>query len=321
MRLLTTLPLSLSLFATAVFGDTLGIEVTKAVDCTRKTEKGDKISVNYKGTLESDGTEFDSSYGRGIPFTFTLGKGQVIQGWDDGLLGMCIGEGRKLTIPPHLAYGNEQNGPIPAGSTLVFETELMGIDGVQPQQAPERPKIEKPSASAAAKPDDDDVETPSPTPTPTPSPSPTPESSVAETPATTAAAAAEPAKPTATQDNPMDSNDNECHLLGPWALIVQGALGLLAVSSLFYKRWRESPRRPLKIWFFDVSKQVVGSVLLHLANILMSMLSSGSFDVAAKTKATPQYAGNDDEGKQPNPCSFYLLNIAVDVSFVYTFYL
>jgi hypothetical protein len=103
-------------------------------------------------------------------------------------------------------------------------------------------------------------------------------------------------------------------LLGSYALIVQGALGLLAVSSLVYKRWREHPRRPLKIWFFDASKQVFGSVLLHLANILMSMLSSGSFDVAAKTKATPQYAGADDEGKQPNPCSFYLLNLAIDVS-------
>jgi hypothetical protein len=307
MRLLTTLPLSLLALTTSVLADTLGIEVTKAVDCSRKTENGDKISVNYKGTLESDGSEFDSSYGRGVPFTFTLGKGQVIQGWDKGLLGMCIGEGRKLTIPPHLAYGNEQNGAIPAGSTLIFETELMGIDGVQPEQAPPRPQIEKPSASA--QPDDDDAETPS----PTPAPSPTPEPSVAEKPATTAAAAAT-AKPTATQESPMENNDNECHLLGPWALIVQGALGLLAVSSLFYKRWRESPRRPLKIWFFDVSKQVVGSVLLHLANILMSMLSSGSFDIAAKTKAAAQAAGANEEGEQPNPCSFYLLNIAVDVS-------
>lgn len=74
--------------------------------------------MNYRGTLQSDGTEFDASYNRGQPFEFTLGKGQVIQGWDQGLLDMCIGEGRKLTIPPALAYGNSQNGPIPAGSTL-----------------------------------------------------------------------------------------------------------------------------------------------------------------------------------------------------------
>jgi hypothetical protein len=112
----------------------------------------------------------------------------------------------------------------------------------------------------------------------------------------------------------MDSEDDngECHLLGPYALIVQGALGLLALSALVYKRWRETPRRPLKIWFFDVSKQVFGSVLLHLANILMSMLSSGKFDVASKTQATTKLAGDGEE--QPNPCSFYLLNLAIDVS-------
>jgi hypothetical protein len=127
--------------------------------------------------------------------------------------------------------------------------------------------------------------------------------------------AGDSAKSTGGPASPMDSEDNgECHLLGPYALIVQAALGLLAVSSLVYKRWRERPRRPLKIWFFDVSKQVFGSVLLHLANVLMSMLSSGSFDVASKTKATAQYAGQDDEGNQPNPCSFYLLNIFIDVS-------
>jgi hypothetical protein len=70
----------------------------------------------------------------------------------------------------------------------------------------------------------------------------------------------------------------------------------------------------MKIWFFDVSKQVFGSVLLHLANVLMSMLSSGKFDVAATTSATTKYAGTNEEGDQPNPCSFYLLNLAIDVS-------
>lgn len=111
-----------------------------------------------------------------------------------------------------------------------------------------------------------------------------------------------------------ESGNGECNLLGDFALLVQGALGLLAVSSLAVKRMRESPRRPLKIWFFDVSKQVFGSVLLHLANILMSLLSSGKFDVAATTNATQHYAGTDDKGDQPNPCSFYLLNLAIDTT-------
>lgn len=305
---LCALPLSLLLsLATAQNG--LGIEVTKPVDCVRKTQAGDKITVNYKGTLESDGSQFDSSYDRGDPFKFTLGAGQVISGWDQGLVGMCIGEGRKLTIPPNLGYGNFATGPIPAGSTLIFETELLGIDGVQvdpdkpAQPAPERPTVGHPNESSA----------------PTPKPS-SPIPTAIATPASSdhrpasSHAAAEPATTTSDKTSPMDSDDNgECHLLGPYALIVQGALGLLAVSSLAYKRWRETPRRPLKIWFFDVSKQVFGSVLLHLANILMSMLSSGKFDVAANTKATPQYAGADDQGNQPNPCSFYLLNLAIDV--------
>ncbi|KAF2735376.1 hypothetical protein EJ04DRAFT_491692 [Polyplosphaeria fusca] len=286
----------------------LGIEVTKEVECTRKTEDGDKIWVHYRGTLSSDGTEFDSSYPRGQPFVFKLGAGQVIEGWDQGLLGMCIGEARKLTIPPSLAYGNSQNGPIPAGSTLIFETELVAIDGVTPESPP-RPIIAKPEDTQETSAIDDSK--PSPTPEQTPSPTPT---VVAAVPSSTAIAV-QPAQTTSAKASPMESEDDgECHLLGPYALIVQGALGLLAVSSLVVKRLRETPRRPLKIWFFDVSKQVFGSVLLHLANIFMSMLSSGSFDVAAKTKATPQHAGADNEGKQPNPCSFYLLNLAIDTT-------
>jgi hypothetical protein len=114
---------------------------------------------------------------------------------------------------------------------------------------------------------------------------------------------------------PLDGEDGkgECNLLGDFALLVQGALGLLAVSSLAIKRLREHPRRPLKIWFFDVSKQVFGSVLLHLANILMSMLSSGQFDVQAQTQAVASAAVAAEKGDDPNPCSFYLLNLAIDV--------
>ncbi|CAJ0769364.1 12773_t:CDS:2 [Entrophospora sp. SA101] len=88
----------------------------------------DQISVHYTGTLFSDGTEFDSSIPRGDAFTFTLGVGQVIKGWDDGLKGMCIGEKRKLVIPPDLAYGKRGSPPvIPGDATLVFDVELIGI--------------------------------------------------------------------------------------------------------------------------------------------------------------------------------------------------
>jgi hypothetical protein len=116
MRHLFALPLALlpSLIAAA----DLGIEVTRPVDCIRKSKKGDKLSMNYKGTLQKDGSQFDSSYDRGKPFSFKLGAGQVIAGWDQGLLDMCPGEARTLTIPPSLGYGNYDNGPIPAGSTL-----------------------------------------------------------------------------------------------------------------------------------------------------------------------------------------------------------
>jgi len=109
----------------------LDIKVTKEVECTRKTVKGDKVDMHYRGTLASDGSEFDASYSRGQPLSFELGAGRVIKGWDEGLLGMCIGEKRTLTIPPELGYGQRAMGPIPAGSTLVFETELVGIRGVK----------------------------------------------------------------------------------------------------------------------------------------------------------------------------------------------
>ncbi|KAK0516669.1 hypothetical protein JMJ35_001272 [Cladonia borealis] len=100
-------------------------------ECTRRTQRGDSISVHYRGTLLADGSEFDASYNRGQPLTFTVGKGQVIKGWDEGLLDMCIGDKRVLTIPPEYGYGERAMGPIPAGSTLVFETELVGIEGVE----------------------------------------------------------------------------------------------------------------------------------------------------------------------------------------------
>jgi hypothetical protein len=88
----------------------------------------DVVTVNYVGAL-TNGTKFDSSYDRNQPFTFRLGAGAVIAGWDQGVVGMRVGGKRRLTIPPTLGYGSQVNGPIPANSTLVFEIELLSIAG------------------------------------------------------------------------------------------------------------------------------------------------------------------------------------------------
>lgn len=74
---------------------------------------------------------------------------------------------------------------------------------------------------------------------------------------------------------------------------------MLALLSLVYKRWRERPQRPVKVWAFDAAKQVFGSSMLHLLNLLMSMFSAGQFEITSKYN--------------PNPCSFYLLNLGIDV--------
>lgn len=89
---------------------------------------GDTVTVHYVGTL-TNGTKFDSSYDRGQPFTFRLGAGAVIAGWDQGLVGMRVGGKRRLTIPPSLGYGSRANGSIPANSTLIFEVDLISIAG------------------------------------------------------------------------------------------------------------------------------------------------------------------------------------------------
>ncbi|KAI8374979.1 FK506-binding protein 2B [Choanephora cucurbitarum] len=100
-----------------------------AEECKVKSNNGDELSMHYTGTLFDTGVKFDSSLDRNQPFVFTLGQGQVIKGWDQGLLNMCIGEKRKLVIPPSYGYGDRgAGGVIPGGATLVFEVELLDIN-------------------------------------------------------------------------------------------------------------------------------------------------------------------------------------------------
>lgn len=100
--------------------------------CDVKSKNGDMLTMHYTGTL-ADGTKFDSSLDREQPFTFQLGVGQVIKGWDQGLIDMCVGEKRKLSIPPSLGYGDRGAGNvIPGGATLTFEVELINIGDTPP---------------------------------------------------------------------------------------------------------------------------------------------------------------------------------------------
>lgn len=92
-----------------------------------EAKTGDRVVVHYTGRFV-DGTIFDSSLTRNEPFQFVLGAGQVIQGWDVGLVGMKVGGKRVLSIPPELGYGMQDYGPIPGGSTLIFEVELLKVE-------------------------------------------------------------------------------------------------------------------------------------------------------------------------------------------------
>lgn len=107
---------------------TSGLQVETLKEGTGAAPKaGQTVRVHYTGWL-TDGKKFDSSVDRGQPFEFTLGRGQVIKGWDEGLALMKIGQKSKLTIPPQLGYGARgAGGAIPPNATLVFEVELLGV--------------------------------------------------------------------------------------------------------------------------------------------------------------------------------------------------
>ncbi|KAH9942423.1 uncharacterized protein BXZ73DRAFT_97835 [Epithele typhae] len=131
MRFFTTLSvLALALVAAADGPTELGIDRTYIPeDCKVTSQNGDKLQVHYTGKLFSNGNKFDSSLDRGTPLPLTLGSGQVIRGWEEGLKGMCQGEKRTLTIPSAMAYGPRGFGNvIPANSALVFDVELVKLD-------------------------------------------------------------------------------------------------------------------------------------------------------------------------------------------------
>jgi FKBP-type peptidyl-prolyl cis-trans isomerase FkpA len=105
-----------------------GLQIERLAEGTGATPKtGDRVTVHYTGWL-TDGSKFDSSVDRGQPFVFTIGRGQVIGGWDQGVATMKVGDKVRLTIPPELGYGARgAGGVIPPNATLIFEVELLGV--------------------------------------------------------------------------------------------------------------------------------------------------------------------------------------------------
>ncbi|HEX8493248.1 MAG TPA: FKBP-type peptidyl-prolyl cis-trans isomerase [Pyrinomonadaceae bacterium] len=104
-----------------------GLKYVDLVEGTGPTPQlGQTVVVHYTGTLQN-GTKFDSSVDKNRPFSFPIGRGSVIKGWDEGLMTMKVGGKRKLIIPPKLGYGNQDQPNIPANSTLIFDVEMLGI--------------------------------------------------------------------------------------------------------------------------------------------------------------------------------------------------
>lgn len=123
----TTLPTNSTNLKEEKKMESLVIEDLKVGDGLEATN-GKKVTVHYAGTL-TDGEKFDSSYDRGTPFAFNLGQGEVIKGWDVGVLGMKVGGKRKLKIAPNLGYGERgAGGVIPPNATLIFEVELLKVE-------------------------------------------------------------------------------------------------------------------------------------------------------------------------------------------------
>ncbi|KAG4098563.1 putative FK506-binding protein 2 [Neocallimastix lanati (nom. inval.)] len=131
LLLLVLLLLSVTINAKKIKQLQIGVRY-RPRECTRKSKKGDTLVVKYKGSLYESKLEFDSTedrFGETTPFRFVLGADQVIQGWEKGMVDMCVGEKRKLLIPSELGYGENGAGPkIPPHSDLVFEVELLKIE-------------------------------------------------------------------------------------------------------------------------------------------------------------------------------------------------
>ena len=137
MKLFAYALLCLSLLTILVVAQDGGLVVKTTVkpnSCETSAKAGDRMSMHYTGTIDESsptgekGKQFDSSIGRG-PFSFRLGMGEVIKGWDQGLTGICVGEKRTLIIPASLGYGDQgAGGDIPGGATLKFTVECLAIN-------------------------------------------------------------------------------------------------------------------------------------------------------------------------------------------------
>jgi FKBP-type peptidyl-prolyl cis-trans isomerase (trigger factor) len=136
--------ITLSLGALAAVGSAGELEIEKTfvpAKCDRKTKPGSRVKMHYTGRIDRSSTagekgkKFDSSLDRNEPFEFSLGQGQVIKGWDEGLLDMCEGEKRTLIIPPEMGYGDAGAGnDIPGGATLNFKVECISVEKEEPQE-------------------------------------------------------------------------------------------------------------------------------------------------------------------------------------------